>query len=355
MTNIMDDIYLNMTEDDIDNLLFGVNVDTTTSAKKNECKNCKGDDLLKDEVNGYSVCNNCGVVNEVYLDDTPSFQNDGGNSSYGSVSNYYFQDSSMGTKIRTKGYSKYNKIVILQNRGQMTYKDKSLWTELQKIQEKCRKFGITQNIIDCAKSLYKKVSESKHTSGTRKGKNRIMRCINRRSMIAACLCYACKLQGEPRTPKEIGEIYDLKTKYVNKGYRKFIDFVDINELFTGISQTQSSLFIKRKAKELKMSDEDIKKTIDISDNIHKLEIASTHEPPSVAAGCILLVSNLNKLNINRKDISSVFKISDVTISKTYRRIYPYHKIVCNNKVTDLVIKEMMKKKQKPVSIDNLVV
>ena len=39
-----------------------------------------------------------------------------------------------------------------------------------------------------------------------------MRCINRKSMIAACLFYACKFQNEPRSPKEIADIYSLEIK-----------------------------------------------------------------------------------------------------------------------------------------------
>lgn len=95
----------------------------------------------------------------------------------------------------------------------------------------------------------------------------------------------------------------------------------------------------------------------MSNNIHKLELASTHEPQSVSAGCILLVSNQYNLKINRKDISTIFGISDVTISKTYRRISPFQKIIMNNKITDLIIQEKSKK-QKQMSLkinkDNLV-
>ena len=109
---------------------------------------------------------------------------------------------------------------------------------------------------------------------------------------------------------------------------------------------------------LNLSSEDIKQAIDISENIRKLDLASTHEPPSVAAGCLLLVINNKKININRKEISSIFKISDVTISKTYRRIYPYRKIIFNNEITDLIITKKNKldnKNKVIITRDNLVV
>ena len=71
-----------------------------------------------------------------------------------------------------------------------------------------------------------------------------MRCINLRSMIAACVLYACKLQGEPRSPKEIADIYDLEIKNVNKGCRRFLEFIDLESLNTEFSSSKSSILLK---------------------------------------------------------------------------------------------------------------
>ena len=110
------------------------------------------------------------------------------------------------------------------------------------------------------------------------------------------------------------------------------------------------MILLRFSTKLNIPDEHIKKALDISNNIHKLDLASTHEPPSVAAGCLLLIVNLYNLEINKKTISEVFGISDVTISKTYRRIFPFHKIITNNEITELILK---KKQNKPKTKLNL--
>jgi hypothetical protein len=62
------------------------------------------------------------------------------------------------------------------------------------------------------------------------------------------------------------------------------------------------------------------------------------------------------VDINKKQISDIFCISDVTISKTYRKIFPYHKIIMNNKVTDLILekKNSLQKETFIVSEDNLI-
>jgi transcription initiation factor TFIIB len=348
--------YLSMSDGDIDKLLLGVdlNKDEVELNDQNTCSSCQSENLVLNQ-NGECICEDCGVVNSEMYDEMPEFNNDlQGTSRYGCPSNYFYPKSALGTKFRTRGYSR---ISNLQRQGQMPYREKSLLEILTKIQKKCKTYGITQTIIDSAKILYKKVSDCKHTKGKRAGKNRIMRCINLRSMIAACVFYACKLQGEPRSPKEIADIYDLEIKNVNKGCRRFLEFIDLDSLNTEFSSSKSSDFIERFASKLNLEEQYIKIAKDISTNIHKLDIASTHEPPSVAAGCILLVSTMYHLDITKKQISDVFKISDVTISKTYRRIHPFHNIVMNNTITELVLQKRstIPKKKVEITEDNLVI
>lgn len=333
-----EDKYLDFTDEQIDNLLLGVDLDTIIELNQDEikiCISCKSDNLIIDNTKGYLVCQNCAVINEEFLDKNIEFKSEQTNSSrYGCPSNVFFPKSALGTKISSKGY---NRVAILQRQGQMPYKEKSLLEVLERIQAKCKKYNITQTIIDSAKILYKKVSDCKHNKGKRKGKNMIMRCINRRSTIAACVFYACKLQKEPRSPKEIADIYDLEIKHVNRGCRKFNDYVDLSTIFHEIKSSQSSDFIERFAKKLNIDKQYISIAKDVSLNIHKLGLATTHEPPSVAAGCILLVANAYNIDINKKQISEIFGISDVTISKTYRKINPYSQIIMNNKVTSIIV------------------
>ena len=362
------DMYLDMTDSDINKLLLNIDLitddldesvdnlkdDDSKKQNINICLNCKSDTLVKNQ-NGEKICKDCGLVNSELFDEIPEFNNDlEGSSRYGCPSNYFYPKSALGTKIRARGFSKLSN---LQKQGQMPYREKSLLETLTKIQKKCKLYNISQTVIDSAKILYKKVTDCKHTKGKRIGKNRIMRCINLRSMIAACLFHACKLQGEPRSPKEIADIYDLEIKNVNKGCRKFLELIDIESLNTEFNSSRSYDFIDRFASKLNLSDEYIQIAKDISTNIHKLDIASTHEPPSVAAGCILMVSVVYRLDISKKQISEVFKISDVTISKTYRRIYPFHNIVMMNNITNLVTEKrnQIPKKKLDITNENLVV
>jgi transcription initiation factor TFIIB len=353
----LDEKYLDLSEEEIDNLLYGLDLNKKQDQQEleNLCISCKSNKLVIDNTKGYLVCQDCAVINEEFLDKNHEFNGDiNGTSRYGCPSNYFFPKSALGTKISSKGF---NRLSAIQRQGQMPYKEKSLMEVLERIQLKCKKYNITQTIIDTSKILYKKVSECKHTKGKRKGKNMIMRCINRRSMIAACVFHACKLQKEPRSPKEIADIYDLEIKHVNKGCRKFLDYIDITTIFSEIKSSQASDFIERFAKKLNIDKQYIDKAKDISMNINKLGLASTHEPPSVAAGCILLVGTMYHVEISKKQISEIFGISDVTISKTYRKIYPYHKIIMNNEITNLILekKNSIEKEEKIINEDELII
>lgn len=351
--------YINMSEDDLDtlmdNLVLSIEDEEKDKIKETEetgCINCKSKNLIKNSTNYFYVCQDCGVINKEYLDKNPNFNKDkSGNSQYGCPSNYFYPKSALGTKIKSR---KYCKLGMLQRQGQMPYRERSLLEVLSRIQRKCKKYNITQAVIDNAKILYKKISDCKHKKGKSKGKTIIIRCINRCSLIAACVFYGCKLQNEPRSPKEIADIFDLEIKHVNRGCRKFLEFIDPNLLFHQIRCSQSSDFIDRFSKKLNIKKEFIVKAREVAVNIHKLDIASTHEPPSVAAGSLLLVSNFYKLDLKKREISDVFEISDVTISKTYRKIWPYHKIILNNDVTEKIYKRTYKAKKNVIANENLV-
>ena len=50
------DKYLDMSDDQIDNLLIGLDLNTKTEKKNKVCINCKSDELVIDNVKGHMVC-----------------------------------------------------------------------------------------------------------------------------------------------------------------------------------------------------------------------------------------------------------------------------------------------------------
>ena len=104
----------------------------------------------------------------------------------------------------------------------MPYKERSLHQVLKEIQEKCRLASILKCIEDDAKILYKNISETTYTEGNNKGKPIIIRGKNRKSLIAACIFFACKRKGDTRSPKEIAKLFELKDTEITKGCKTFL-------------------------------------------------------------------------------------------------------------------------------------
>jgi transcription initiation factor TFIIIB Brf1 subunit/transcription initiation factor TFIIB len=353
---------IDLTDSDLDNiLLMNINLsENNNTSDDNICSFCKSDNLLIDNIKNNVICNDCGSIIKEYLNDTPDIiSNEDNSSRYGPPSSFFFPKSSLGTKIVGN-----NRLSMLQRQGQMTYKEKSLMEEMTRIKEKCKKYNISQAIIDDAQIFYKKITDTVHNKGARKGKNIIMRCKKRISIIAACLFYASKKQSissnenkiinESRTIKEIATIYNLDIKYVKRGCRRFCDIIDPETLFNNIKSSQPCDFIERNSKKLNIDPKYIEKAINVTKNISKLNIEnfsiSKHEPPSIAAGCILLIVNYYNLPLTKKDIAKAFDdLSEVTISKTYRVIYPFYRIILNNQITDLIIERINNDNMKKIN------
>lgn len=298
------------------------------------CSACQSKNITHCALRGYNVCEDCGVINQYFLDKTPEWttyeSSDENNGRCGCATNKFLPTSSLGTSIRGNGFSR---IEVLHRWGNMPYKERSLFGVLQDIEYRCRKNNIKKSIIDNAKILYKNINETKHQSGDNKGKSHIFRGVNRKSLIAACVFYGAKIQGEPRSPKEIGDIFDLTLTNVTSGCRKFLDLMEKNILTYNMQTSQSSDFIERFNSKLKIQKTYIDIAKRISENINKLDIASNHQPRSVAAAAILLTSNLHQLAIPKKDISKEFTISEVTITKAFKEIREYEKMIINDDIT----------------------
>lgn len=298
------------------------------------CLECKSVNIVYTTNRGSFICHDCGSESREILDDSPEWNNYDDkkvDNRCAGPSNAFFPKSSLGTTINIPGYSK---VKMLRNWGQVPYRERSLAEVLNDIDNKCKKYNITKAVIDNAKILYKNIRETKHDSGINKGKNVIIRGINRKQIIAACFYFGSVLQKIPRSTKEVADIFNLEIKQITKGCRKFLEIMKDNFIVFDIKPSYGSDFVDRFGSKIKLSKDIIKLSKTISENTTKLDIASDHQATSIAAASILLAIVILKEDINKKSISEVFDISDVTITKTYKKIYPYQKIVVDNELTN---------------------
>ena len=195
----------------------------------NKCVNCNSLNLVINEKNGYSVCQDCGVINKEIIDKNYDKMNSGKKDVSGMMSG----NSNNGILISNGNY----RLKMSQMWNYASYKETMLKTVLSQIDSYCNLNNIPKNIADNAKILYKNISETKYLDGKNKGKNIIFRAINRKSVIAACIFIGSKLSGNPRTLKEIAEIFKLDPTIITNGCKNFFKYIRNSNVIYTINPT----------------------------------------------------------------------------------------------------------------------
>lgn len=179
------------------------------------CSGCDADNLV--EIDGFNVCQECGLYNDCVIDSGQEWRYYGADDSKGVdparadiPTNELLPHSSMGSLIGFSGKetqtTKRVRNMIFWN--SIPYRETSLLEAFNNITIMAQNAGISQCIIEEAKIMYKKVSDVKSSRRTKK-----------EAMKAGCIMLACKLKGVPRSCSEIAKIFKIKN---NKTLRKSI-------------------------------------------------------------------------------------------------------------------------------------
>jgi len=319
--------------------------DMNESSEDIKCINCNSNNLVNDTLQGYTVCLECSLINNDLLDRHPDHNNIYNNndtlSRYGCQTNFFLPQASLGTKAKN---SKYTDIERIEKWSSMPYKERSLNEVLRAIEYKCLKYNVSKLIIENAKILFKHINDSKHYDGINKGKDIIIRGKNRKFLISGCVLYGSILQELPLTAYEVGEIFGIKDTNVTRGCRKLREILKNDNILTLLKTNNACDFITKNIDELQINETQTYISQTILKNINKLDLASDHQPISIAAASILLMSEILKLDLNKLNISNLFNISEVTIIKTYKKIFPYRKILIDDDSTNKALEIIQRNK-----------
>ena len=285
------------------------------------CKACKTDTLVYDD--GAYFCHVCGEFNEIRINQEQEWRYYGDSDSkssdptrVGMPMNSLMPESSLGTVISNKGNKslEYDKMRQYHSWNTMPYKERSLYKVYERLQVKAIKAGIPPFIIENAKAMYKDLSEAQISRGS-----------NRRGLMASCIYISCKMEGVPRSAKEVADIYNLKVNEMTRGCKKFLEIMNLTKSRKNYAMNSSTPlnFIKRFASKLNLPDDIYYLCEAVAYMTTRLDIVDENTPPSIAAGSIFLVTTLCNLNITKKQISTACKISEVTISKCYKKLNNY--------------------------------
>lgn len=302
----------------------------------------------------YITCANCGYVANQVLDMNPEWTQYSGENSKevngrcsNSSSNPFYQKSSQGTIMAGSSNRRLKK---KQEWSSHAYKEKSVNNMCSEIYSCCSKYKIPKIIIDDANIYYRTISECVHNNQDttvdrikmKNGKPIITRGNKRRGLLAACTYRACKKNNCPKTIGEIAEIYKITDKSVTMGLKKFDDIIKNSKNnfmiddYNKNSDTAAD-YVKTYCKKLKLSKNKTEVAIRICKNTAKLRLATDHNPESVAAGSILLMTQYLNYNIDKRDMLARIKTSDVTANKICKKMKPFQRALVDDGATDYLL------------------
>ena len=179
------------------------------------CQNCDSSKIKEND--GYYVCQDCGLFNELIIDSGQEWRFYGVDDSKGSdparcdmPTNELCPTSGMGGLVgfSTKETKTTKRIRNMNFWNAIPYRESSLMDSFNNITIIAQNAGISQCIIEEAKYMYKKVTDVKSSRRTKK-----------EAMKAGSIMLACKLKGVPRNCTEIAKMFKMKP---NKTFRKSV-------------------------------------------------------------------------------------------------------------------------------------
>jgi transcription initiation factor TFIIB len=303
--------------------------DETEEVKRNDtCSKC-GHQLKIGDLRFMTCSNNkCGIIYKDKLDMSAEWRYYGVDDNKtsdptrcGMPINPLLAESSFGCKVVCSNSASYEmkKIRRYTEWQSMPYKEKANYDEFQKINMLSLQAGIPKIIIDEAFRCHKKVSDMKTFRG-----------CNRDGIIAASIYIASRVNGNPRTAKEIATIFNLDNTASTKGCKNAVQLINklekdmmCNEK-THFNKTTPSAFIERYCSKLNINSELTKLCLFIAKRIDDNNKIPENTPHSVAAGIIYFVVICCKLNVSKREVNHVSEISEVTINKCYKKLMKIH-------------------------------
>ena len=292
--------------------------------QRENCELCNANLSVIDE--GFLVCTNvkCGIIYNDILDQSAEWRYYGADDNQvgdptrcGMPINPLLKESSFGCKVVCQSSSTYEmrKIRRYTEWQSMPYREKSQYDEFQRINIIALNAGIPKMIIQDAMAYHKKISEA-----------RTYRGLNRDGIIAASIYIACRTNDYPRTAKEIATMFHLDNTSATKGCKNATAIINqientmINNEKTTLCKATPQAFIERYCSKLNMNEELTKLCIFMALRIHANNLIPENTPHSIAAGIVYFVSQICKLNISKKDVNNISRISEVTINKCYKKL-----------------------------------
>ena len=307
--------------------------DTINQNDQEQCINCNIFSDFKIE-DGYKWCSECGENNGIYIDTSPEWRYYGSEDSKscdptrcGMPVNNLLYNMSCGTMISSRGNSlEVKRLRTIHKYITSNYNDRAILSIFENLNIVGLNNNINSMIVEDAKKIYKDIRDIK-----------ICRGINRDALVATCLMTSLNINNVSRSQKEIAEIFNINQTHITQARKKLLELNNYikNDLVYSINITTPDNFIPRFCSSLNIEDKYISLMKLICKKVQKLPDISENTPPAIASGIIYLICYVCKLNVTKKNISDICKISEVTINKCFKKLLIF---------VDLLFSDSLKKK-----------
>jgi transcription initiation factor TFIIB len=270
--------------------------------------------LVEDHRAGDVICPQCGlVVGERLVDvgtEWRSFSNESsGNdpSRVGAPENPLLSGSDLSTTIAVGfGASEAAQGLANAQRKTMNNMDRQMTQAMTVIREMSEKINLPRSIQDQASKTFKNMLDSK----TLKGKNG-------EAQAAACLYFACRKEGVPRSFKEICAVSKVSKKEIGRCFKLIVKTLE-----TSLDQITSADFMSRFCGNLGLPFYIQGAATRIAKKAVELDLVAGRSPISLAAAAIYMASQASADKKTAKEIGEIAGVAEVTIRQTYRLLLP---------------------------------
>ena len=274
---------------------------------------CKTYPAITDSERGEIVCGGCGLILLQNMADA-SYENNGYTSEdfmkmarTGPASSLTMNDrglstvignnkDSTGKALSSKTKYEFNRLRTWDQRSK-SRKTASLSKAFTLLHGMKTKLGISDNVVENAAYIYRKVVNAKLTRG------RTMA-----SLISASLYAACRENNIPRTLDDIANAGNVERRILSRDLRTIIKKLGLN-----LNQYDTTSFISKISNNMSLKEKTKRDAFEILRRCEKEQITAGKHPVAQAAASLYLSCIMNGEKVSQKRFAVESGVSDVTI------------------------------------------
>ena len=278
--------------------------------KSDICPECGGQ-IISIEDTGEVVCSQCGLV---LMERSIDFGHSGRRAfttqekkmraQTGSPISILHPDIGMSTFIDKKNINNPDLKRAAKWNSRISWEKRNILIATTELKRICSNLDLPEYIKMEAIKLYKQAFKRKLLRG---------RSIN--GMIAACIYYACRYKGIPRTLQEILDETSVSAKDVRRFYRTLL-----KEFNLKAPSMDPIALVPRFVIELDLNSDIEALTIKILKAYKANIYTSGKDPKGIVAGALYLACKLKQKNLTQKQIADLLGVTEVTLRSRYKEL-----------------------------------